>query len=146
VPSNVFGTGNVLQVYFGNGDGTFQAATDSPASQDFIGVVAADVNGEGILDLIADGSCVYLGRGNGTFTEKGCTKVPKGIFVKQVIFADFNGDGKLDFVAPGSLDNQSPFHQVVLLSLGNGDGTFWAQSRSRRMFWRSRLPFSTGGR
>ena len=47
VPSNVFGTGNVLQVYFGNGDGTFQSATDSPASQDFIGVVAADVNGNG---------------------------------------------------------------------------------------------------
>jgi FG-GAP-like repeat len=126
VPSNVVGSGNVLQVYFGNGDGTFRAATNGPASQDFTGVVAADVNGDGILDLIADGSCVYLGRGNGTFTEKGCTKVPKGIFVKQVIFADFNGDGKLDFVALGSFDNQSPFHQVVLLSLGNGDGTFRA--------------------
>ncbi len=124
VPSNVFPTGNVLQVYFGNGDGTFQAATNSPASQDFIGVVTADVNRDGILDLIADGSCVYLGKGDGTFTEKGCTKVPKGIFVKQVILGDFNGDGKLDFVALGSFDNLSPFHQVVLLSLGNGDGTF----------------------
>ncbi|HKV78926.1 MAG TPA: VCBS repeat-containing protein [Candidatus Sulfotelmatobacter sp.] len=124
VPSNVFGTGNVLQVYLGNGDGTFQAATDSPASLDFVGVVAADVNGDGILDLIADGSCVYLGKGDGTFTEKGCTKVPNGIFVKQVILGDFNGDGKLDFVALGSFDNLSPFHQVVLLSLGNGDGTF----------------------
>jgi hypothetical protein len=74
VPSNVFSTGNVLQVYFGNGDGTFQAATNTPASQDFIGVVAADVYRDGILDLIADGSCVYLGKGDGTFTEKGCTR------------------------------------------------------------------------
>jgi FG-GAP-like repeat len=124
LPSFIFGTGNVLQVYPGNGDGTFQAATNSPASQDFIGVVAADVNGDGILDLVADGSCVYLGKGDGTFTEKGCTKVPAGIFVRQVALGDFNGDGKLDIVALGGFDNQSPFHQVVLLSLGNGDGTF----------------------
>ena len=125
LPSFIFaGAGNVLQVYFGNGDGTFQAATNSAASQDFVGVVPADMNRDGILDLLADGSCVYLGKGNGTFTEKGCTKLPAGIIVKQVAFGDFNGDGKLDYAALGSFDNLSPFHQLVLLCLGNGDGTF----------------------
>ena len=124
MPSFIFGIGNVLQVYTGNGDGTFQAAVNSPASQDFSGVVSIDLNGDGILDLVADGSCVYLGNGDGTFTEKGCSKLPAGVFVKQTAFGDFNGDGKLDMVSLGSFDNVSPFKQVVLLSLGNGNGTF----------------------
>jgi hypothetical protein len=118
-----FTSNNVLQVYPGNGNGTFQAPLDSPISQSFAAVVPADVNGDGILDLVADGKCVFLGKGDGSFTEKGCIAIPSGLFVVSMVFGDFNGDGKLDLLSLGSFATP-PFNQLVLLSLGNGDGTF----------------------
>jgi hypothetical protein len=82
----------------------------------------ADVNGDGILDVLFEstnqgqGSVeIFLGNGDGTFTlrsfaqEMNYDGAPIGI-------ADFNGDGKLDLavVESGQID----------VFLGNGDGTF----------------------
>jgi hypothetical protein len=122
---------NVMQVYLGNGDGTFRPPVNSPASQDFGAVAVADINHDGKLDLVADGTCVFLGKGDGTFTEKGCLKLPAGVFIIASAFGDFNGDGKLDLVSLGSFENTPPFNQIVLLSLGNGDGTFRAPLQFR---------------
>src|SRR5207245_1013478 len=68
--------GGQVVVFLGNGDGTFQPSvayatgTFNPGS-----VVAADVNGDGRLDLVASGLTssvdaevsVQLGKGDGTF-------------------------------------------------------------------------------
>jgi hypothetical protein len=109
-----------VSVLLGNGDGTFQAPTVVFAGSGAI--AAADVNGDGKLDLVlqADYSAaqIYLGNGDGTFSGADAyilTLAPPldlfGVGLGMVI-GDFNLDGKLD-IAGGN---------VVLL--GKGDGSF----------------------
>jgi hypothetical protein len=83
-------------------------------------VMIADVNGDGIPDLItADGSgavSVLLGNGNGTFQSQKTFQSGAGAYTVAV--ADLNGDGKLDLAI-----SNSGAHDVAVL-LGNGNGTF----------------------
>lgn len=86
-----------------------------------IGVVSADVSGDGKLDLIvahrADNS-VYLLKGNGNGTFQTAIQIPVGGGIQGDVFAgDFNHDGKLDLFLPGT-NNQA------IVMIGNGDGTF----------------------
>src|SRR5271167_444854 len=100
----------------GNGDGTFQApvvALPNVGGQ----VIAADVNGDGKLDLIMEQPLppvgqIYLGAGDGSFTNSNNYILNYDLNKSLVATGDFNNDGKLD-VAMGN---------AVLL--GKGDGTF----------------------
>jgi len=85
------------------------------------GIVAADFNGDGKMDLASanavDGTVsILMGNGDATFMPK--VDYPVGTRPKFVQTGDFNGDGKLDFVAA----NEVSFS--VTVHLGNGDGTF----------------------
>ena len=94
---------DTLYVLLGDGDGTFQTPHSYPGVGGFSGagppleVVAADVNGDGNLDLvIASGIFPILwGDGAGNFTEAGVLNVPYNP-VGNIIAADFNKDGKID--------------------------------------------------
>ena len=89
-----------------------------------ISVVSADVNGDGIADLVVANSAsgtvsVLLGNGNGTFQAQQTFAV--GNFPFCVAASDVNGDGKPDLVVANYQSN------TVSVLLGNGNGTFQAQ-------------------
>jgi hypothetical protein len=120
---------SAASVLMGNGDGTFRPATSTQVGQSPTQVVLADLNGDGVLDMVVShdgagapntrGVTVLLGNGNGTFATG--TEIDAGVFASGVAVADFNGDGIPDIVVAN--DDPNGPGQVVL-SLGNGDGTF----------------------
>jgi FG-GAP-like repeat len=119
--------------FLGNGDGTFQPplVSDNNYILAYISAyrtVIADVNGDGIPDLVRacrTGVCVELGNGDGTFRVNFIYSVqsPTGGFqrAKLVAVGDFHNNGKLDIIA-----GIEPYYLVILP--GNGDGTFGAAS------------------
>ncbi|WP_167376145.1 FG-GAP repeat domain-containing protein, partial [Methylobacterium tarhaniae] len=84
-------------------------------------VEAADIDGDGKLDLMTTGYIggtvsVRLGNGDGTFGAE--TKHTVGDGPVAVAAADLNGDGKLDLLVANATG------ESVSVLLGNGDGTF----------------------
>ena len=86
-------------------------------------VALADLNGDGILDLVEtnqqDGTVsVCFGYGTGTFGTP--TTYAAGVQPISVAVADLNGDLKPDLV----ITNNDPTSHYLTILLGNGDGTF----------------------
>jgi hypothetical protein len=137
---------NVALTFLGNGDGTFQPPKASTIGYQPQVFAAADVNGDGKLDLIVPNLCgnifgcdnsqnvpssvsVLLGNGDGSFQTN--VEYTVGIFPVGVGIGDFNGDGKLD-LAVGTQCGSSPSCENMGIDslsvlLGNGDGTFQPQ-------------------
>jgi hypothetical protein len=131
-----FATGSVtqpeIQVFLGNGDGTFRAPVAYDVGSGTGPLAAADLNGDGNPDLIViNGACpndvcydsvaVLLGNGDGTFQVPVNYATPPGPY--GLVIGDFNGDGKLDIATIDKADYSSVCACVGVL-LGNGDGTF----------------------
>ena len=124
VPLALAGT---IQIYRGNGDGTFAAPVSYPAP--FVeSIIAGDFNGDGKPDLAAaaaafpmfgGGVRILLNDGSGGFGNPS-TLFPAGSLPEQVVVADFNSDGNLDLTVP---DFDAGTNQVLL---GDGHGGFGA--------------------
>jgi hypothetical protein len=130
--------GDDLVEMLGNGDGTFQAA--KILIPHFGTVTVADVNGDGIPDLIQNrdpnenvgaspygtpGVTVYLGTAQGTFVAQP-TYSWSGVveqFSKPVLVGDFNGDGIPDMAYEYSSNFLLTEPSLRILQ-GVGDGTF----------------------
>jgi VCBS repeat protein len=121
-------------VLLGKGDGTFGPPHSFPLNHDggaATALEAADLNGDGFLDLVAtdvgfplllEGTTVsvVLGRGDGTFGAP--ASVPVGTSPMAIVAADFNRDGHVDLAVANSTDS------TVSVLLGRGDGTFLAKT------------------
>jgi hypothetical protein len=116
-----------VSILLGNGDGTFQPATNLTAGKNPTHIGIGDFNSDGKSDLlvvrVGDASVsdngdatIFLGNGDGTFSP-GQVLVP-GKNPSAVAVSDLNADHKLDLIFGNSTDNS------VTVLLGNGDGTF----------------------
>ena len=95
-------------LWLGNGDGTFQTGKAIPDASITSAEVAADVNGDGNLDLIGTSSdqtqlVVLLGNGDGTFQQPLTFAASTNPVIGLV--ADFDGDKAPDLVALNSRTN-----------------------------------------
>ncbi|MGA8152313.1 MAG: FG-GAP-like repeat-containing protein [Terriglobales bacterium] len=119
-----------LEIFLGNGDGTFTAGEAALGSFSSIGtLITGDFNGDGKLDLAApvdeDGGpfvAVFLGDGQGNFNTTSLSSTPSP-FGTSLATGDFNKDGILDLAVAGSGSGG------VTILLGNGDGTFTVSSQ-----------------
>jgi len=102
-------------------DGTFAAAINLATGIGPNSVATADLNGDGIIDLVSadlasNQLSVFMGNGDGTF-QAARTYAP-GNSVNAVTTADVNGDRIADLIAGDQANSQ------VSVLLGNGNGSF----------------------
>ena len=123
---SIFGSAfNGVQVFLGNGDGTFQAPinlTINTRGGDTNSLATGDFNGDGFLDLAVTVSSsdfiqIALGNGDGTFTLGSTITLPQRNGPEGIVVADFNKDARSD-IAVVTLNGG------VFVALGHGDGTF----------------------
>ena len=117
---------DTVQVFFGNGDGTFQPPQTYDLGASPAMVTAADLTGDGHLDLItadpaAGAVSVLINNGNGTFAAPETLDTGSdGLDPSSVVAADLSKDGRVDLI---TADFGS---DAVSVFAGNGDGTFAA--------------------
>jgi hypothetical protein len=116
------------QLWYGNGDGTFQAplqlASGLPGG--IKSVAAADLNGDGVTDLVVqveqEQSILLLSNGSGGLVQStmaDCSEHGVCYYSKYVAVGDINGDGFPDIVL-GTTGDQD----ALVLFLNDGNGTF----------------------
>jgi hypothetical protein len=124
-----------VNVFLGNGDGTFAQAAGSPMrvpsspyddfASPFVGpIVAADFNNSGHLGLAVaefnnQAAAILLGNGNGTFVFSSAEIANAfSMPISGLEPADFNADGNLDLAIIGQISGLSS------VTLGYGKGAF----------------------
>lgn len=120
-----------MSVFLGSGNGTFSAGPGGglfATGASPLGMAAADVNGDGKIDLIsaniaAGTLTVRLGDGTGNFPTSS-TISTGGTGALHVAAGDVNGDGKVDLVVTNQGSN------TVAVLLRNGNGSFTTASGS----------------
>ena len=111
--------GGELQIFLGNGDGTFQKPINYRVGKSPGSVAVADFNGDGKLDLavanyLSSTVSILFGNGDGTFQTPTTLNVPTG--PSLIVVGNFNGDLRPDFLV---FDGE-----YISVFLNTGEGTF----------------------
>jgi hypothetical protein len=142
------GAASQVEVFLGNGDGTFKAPAilNTPANP--TSLILSDFNKDGKLDLavvcgainaVTDEIAILLGNGDGTFGTPTLMTVSSDVNGGATLAAaDFNADGKVDL----ALLNPAGYSGIFY---GNGDGTFTSISTSGYVVPKDLLNLSAGG-
>lgn len=111
-----------LDLYYGNGDGTFAAAVtlSLPGNNTLRHVALIDLNNDSLPEIIAgrgapqNGVLVLVNQGGGSFAAP--QLYAAGVGVQELVTGNFNNDNFKDIVIPAS--------STVYLLTNNGDATF----------------------
>ncbi len=123
-----------IQILLGHGAGDFSTVSSTclPNNLGTVGLpylMAADINGDGKLDIAAEWYSegegfsnleFYLGNGQGMLSDTSSIILSDDDFAVTPAFGDFNRDGDLDFVFPSG-DSAFP---GLLVYFSNGKGSF----------------------
>ncbi|MGA8149440.1 MAG: FG-GAP-like repeat-containing protein [Terriglobales bacterium] len=116
-----------LNVFLGNGDGTFRSGQsisfgDTNPNTSAVAVYAGDFNRDGKLDILAltDGLYEFLGNGDGTFQPARALFSTFGVFA----LADVNRDSWPDIVAMTDQFGNAAVVPTISVFLGQADGSF----------------------
>lgn len=90
-----------VDIYLGNGDGTFTKSKAFPSSSDFGGVIVTDFNNDGFLDIATAGESVSLLLGNGDGTFRPATNYQPTAGFAAMAAGDFKNNGMADVVTVG---------------------------------------------
>lgn len=113
----------LIEVFLGNGDGTFRTGGSATVGYEPFALVMHDFNRDGkpdlaVVNLASNDLSVLMGNGDGTFQPAAAYSAGKGPVGIQL--GDFNRDGKADLAVCSDVSAE------ILLFLGHGDGTFHA--------------------
>jgi len=121
------GAQSQVEVFLGNGDGTFKAPAVVTTPPNPTSLILSDFNKNGKLDLAVvcgainaqtDELAILLGNGDGTFGAPAIMTIASDINGGATMAAaDFNADGNVDLALFNSFGDSGIFY-------GNGDGTF----------------------
>lgn len=130
VPTTGTCGGEFVDVFLGNGDGTFKIAKRSGlSSTDVTFIGFGDLNGDTKPDAVtvdpnAASATVMLGAGDGTFQFLNGYETD-GTSPLFGVLGDLNGDGKTDLAVANAcqLNSKNTCAGAVVVLLGNGNGT-----------------------